>query len=125
RPTARNHTACRKTRSSRVTLAPYLKDKSHIIWDWNGTLLDDVTLCVDIIGDMLTEHGLPLVTMDDYKRRFRFPVIDYYRELGFDFGRTPFETLSEQFMGLYRERVGACQLFAGRDGMLASLREQG
>ncbi len=108
-----------------MTLSPHLDGKTHIIWDWNGTLLDDVTLCVDIIGTMLTEHGLPLVTMDQYKRQFRFPVVDYYRELGFDFQRTPFESLSEQFMRLYRERVGACDLFAGRPEMLAALRENG
>ncbi len=25
----------------------------HIIWDWNGTLLDDVKACVDAINNML------------------------------------------------------------------------
>ena len=37
-----------------------LKKYTNIIWDWNGTLLDDAWLCVDVMNGMLKEHGLPL-----------------------------------------------------------------
>ena len=29
----------------------------HIIWDWNGTLLNDVNLCLDIANKLLSEQG--------------------------------------------------------------------
>ena len=27
----------------------------HIIWDWNGTLLDDLDVCVDVMNGLLTD----------------------------------------------------------------------
>ena len=54
----------------------------HIIWDWNGTLVDDTWLCVEIINKLLKKRNLKLVTIDDYKEKFMFPVREYYIELG-------------------------------------------
>ncbi|MBK8664200.1 MAG: hypothetical protein IPN18_21325 [Ignavibacteriales bacterium] len=30
-----------------------LKHYNHIIWDWNGTLFNDVHICLDIINNIL------------------------------------------------------------------------
>ena len=57
----------------------------HIIWDYNGTLLNDVNLCVEVINDMLSSRNLPLMTVDKYRELFDFPVKDYYAKTGFDF----------------------------------------
>ena len=32
---------------------------AHVIWDWNGTLLDDAWLCVDVMNGVLRAHDLP------------------------------------------------------------------
>ena len=32
----------------------------HVIWDWNGTLLDDVNYSVDLMNALLDRHGLPI-----------------------------------------------------------------
>ena len=56
----------------------------HIIWDWNGTLLNDAWLFVDIMNGVLSNRKLPLITVDDYRKLFCFPVKDYYKKLGFD-----------------------------------------
>ena len=29
-----------------------------VVWDWNGTLLDDVELSVEIVNELLFEHGI-------------------------------------------------------------------
>ena len=34
---------------------------SHILWDWNGTLLDDAWLCVEVMNSMLAERDLPQI----------------------------------------------------------------
>ena len=65
---------------------------SHILWDWNGTLLDDAWLCVDVMNSMLTERKLQPLTLQRYRDIFSFPVKDYYLLLGFDFEKEPFET---------------------------------
>lgn len=33
----------------------------HIIWDWNGTLLDDLDVSMDALNSILTKEQLPLV----------------------------------------------------------------
>ena len=64
---------------------------NHIIWDWNGTLLNDNWLCVDVINTLLKKRGMPLTTLNTYKEIFVFPVIEYYHKLGFEFTDESFE----------------------------------
>ena len=59
-------------------MAPY------IIWDWNGTLLDDVDAAVYALNRLLSERGLPTVTRDFYRAHFGFPARNFYIELGMD-----------------------------------------
>ncbi len=92
----------------------------HIVWDWNGTLFDDAWLCVEIMNGLLARYGLPCLTMDVYAAIFDFPVVDYYRRLGFDFSAVPFERLSDEFIGEYYRRMRDCRL---RDGARAVLEE--
>jgi len=77
---------------------------SHIIWDCNGTLLDDAWLCVDVMNGMLLEYNLPVSTLQRYRDIFDFPVKDYYTKLGFDFSKEPFEKVGMEFMVRYNER---------------------
>jgi phosphoglycolate phosphatase len=106
-------------------LRRHLDDKAVIIWDFNGTILDDVELCVDIISDVLAVHGLPRLDVAAHVERFRFPIIDYYRDLGFDFARTPFAVLAGQFMERYKRRVGEARLFDGTAALLSELASGG
>ncbi|MBE5803491.1 MAG: HAD family hydrolase [Clostridiales bacterium] len=53
-----------------------------IFWDWNGTLVDDVDTVVRINNQVFARHGYPPTTAEEYRRLFRFPVIEYYRDLG-------------------------------------------
>ena len=57
----------------------------HIVWDWNGTLLDDLWLCIDSINSVLSSRNMKLVNKKSYRSIFTFPVIKYYEILGFDF----------------------------------------
>ena len=82
----------------------------HIIWDWNGTLLDDTWLCVDIINSLLTKYKKPTITLEEYHNVFDFPVKNYYQRIGFDFEETPFEIVGAEFMDLYWARWNECSL---------------
>jgi len=97
----------------------------HIVFDWNGTLLDDTQICVDVISDLLSEHGLPRISLERYREIFGFPVIDYYRKLGFDFERTPFSLVGDHFIERYRKRLGEAQLFEGVPLTLEILKKKG
>jgi phosphoglycolate phosphatase len=107
-------------------LTPHFEDKDVIIWDWNGTLLDDVQLSADIISEILAEHGLPPLSLAEYLQRFRFPVIEYYRDLGFDLGRTAFADLSKTFISRYQSRVHeTTSLHLGAGDLLTELTARG
>lgn len=81
-----------------------------IIWDWNGTLLNDMQLCVRTMNEMLEKRHLPLLSMDGYKEVFSFPVKDYYEKIGFDFSREPFEIPAMEFITRYNDQMSGCSL---------------
>lgn len=97
----------------------------HIVWDWNGTLLDDRGVCLEIINASLARRSLPTVTLETYLDLFEFPVVDYYRKLGFDFDKESFEAVGREFMTEYRGRMLGCPLQKGAREVLAGLHRQG
>jgi phosphoglycolate phosphatase len=87
-----------------------MKTIKHIIWDWNGTILDDAWVCVDIINAMHKKRNRPLITEKFYSDTFDFPVKDYYLKTGFDFNIDSFEDLSDEFMSSYERRKYECKI---------------
>jgi phosphoglycolate phosphatase len=81
-----------------------------IIWDWNGTLLNDIELCVQTINEMLQKRNLQQLTVDEYREVFSFPVKDYYQKIGFDFNHEPFEIPALEFIEEYNCQVKGCKL---------------
>ncbi|MBT4499349.1 MAG: HAD family hydrolase [Gemmatimonadetes bacterium] len=96
----------------------------HFIWDWNGTLLNDAWLCVDIINSMLEERGIERVTAERYAQIFGFPLKEYCRKLGFNLERESYEELSDRFMEIYEQRRLECRLQDGARELLSEVREK-
>ena len=82
-----------------------------IIWDWNGTLLDDLDLSLYSVNVLLEERNLPILTIDRYKEIFGFPVVNYYAKAGFDFENEPFEIPARQYVKLYGAGEPELKLF--------------
>ena len=82
----------------------------HIIWDWNGTLMDDTWLCVEVLNSSLQSRQMPPVSRESYRAQFDFPVIGYYQMLGFDLEAEPFDSLSVEFNNEYDRRREECTL---------------
>jgi len=101
------------------------KKYNHIIWDWNGTLLNDAWLCVDVMNGMLAGYSLPLATLEYYRAIFDFPVKDYYEKLGFDFSKDPFEKVGMEFTDLYNERQKEASLHKEVLDVLEMLHKKG
>lgn len=99
----------------------HLDGKRHVIWDWNGTLLDDVELAVAAIGEVLEAHGLPKIEAAAYRETFCFPISEYYRRLGFGIGTEAFEMATRQFVESYRKRVPEGRLHFGTIEVLKAL----
>jgi phosphoglycolate phosphatase len=97
----------------------------HVIWDWNGTLLDDVEACVGAINPMLRRRGLPCLRPASYRARFGFPVKDYYAALGFDMASEDWDALAKEFHRHYARTSLSAPLRAGAKAALRSLRARG
>ena len=83
----------------------------HIIWDWNGTLLDDVDLSFEVVNRLLVSCGyLPLQNKQDYRNVFQFPIYKYYQKAGFDLQKYDFSKLAQSYMADYQPKSFQCQL---------------
>ena len=84
------------------------------VWDFNGTILDDVELGMNSVNTLLAERGIPTIKdKDAYRKRFDFPIIDYYRDLGFNFDTDPYEVLAELWVDLYMRDLNDAKMFSG------------
>jgi len=87
-----------------------LSECRNIIWDWNGTLLNDLDVCVTAINLLLEKRNLPAISSGHYTEIFTFPVKDYYVTAGFDFSQEPFEMVAVEFMDHYFKLVSEADL---------------
>ena len=83
-----------------------------IIWDWNGTVLNDVLVCKNIANIMLSERNIrTLPDLDAYRAVFGFPIKSYYEKMGYRFGPgdESYESVADEFIvyydRLYRDSV--------------------
>ena len=84
---------------------------AHLVWDWNGTLLNDLDLVVEATNAAFAAIGGPMVTAEDHRRDFRRPVIDYYAfVLGRPVSADEFVRLDHAFHTAYRTRLLECAL---------------
>ncbi len=97
----------------------------HIVWDWNGTLLDDVAACVDAINAMIRRRGLRPLTHDHYRRIFQFPVKSYYVGLGFDLEDEDWDAIAREFHANYDCTSREAGLRTGVQELLRELRTGG
>ncbi len=103
-----------------------MKKFKHILWDWNGTLFDDVVLCSDIMNNILKRRGMGKITLEKYKNVFDFPVRNYYEAVGFtNLTDELFHELSVEFIQEYESRKLTFGLSEGAVEILEKINNQG
>ena len=103
-----------------------MKNYTHLIWDFNGTILDDVQVGIDCANRLLEAHSLPrIASVEEYREKFGFPIIDYYRRMGFDFEVTPYDELAVEWLAYYLEEKKKASVFGDIPTVLQRLREKG
>ena len=93
----------------------------HIIWDWNGTLLNDTWLFVDIMNGVLKRHNMDSITVQKYREIFEFPIENYYKKLGFDLNKELFQKSGLEFIEAYKKRRYEAELHIGAKYILSEL----
>ncbi|MBQ8849274.1 MAG: HAD family hydrolase [Clostridia bacterium] len=85
----------------------------RIIWDFNGTILDDVETGILSVNKLLSDRGLPTIgSKEHYRSVFCFPIKDYYAKLGFDFEREPYEVIAPLWVEQYMINVKDAPIFS-------------
>lgn len=102
-----------------------LNNTRAILWDWNGTLLDDLEVCISSMNQMLTRRDYPILTHERYKEIFTFPVQDYYVKAGFDFSCDDWDTVAMEFIANYRNSVHQSVLHKEVTDLLAHFKSAG
>ena len=71
-----------------LKLRRYMKNYDCIIWDFNGTIFNDVNIGIESINVLLKRRGLKEISdINEYRESFGFPIVEWYKHLGFDFER--------------------------------------
>lgn len=97
---------------------------THLFWDFNGTVFADMDACIESTNQMLAERGLPIFkSIEDYREVFSFPIKDYYRSLGFDFDKEPYEVLAPLWVDLYNQKSKNSPLIDGVKETLDRVKE--
>lgn len=97
----------------------------HVIWDWNGTLLDDGLASAQAVDRMLRNRNLGSITLEEYRNRITYPVIQLYYEAGFDFTNESYEDMCEEYFRYYKENAAAVSLHEDAVGLLSWLKGRG
>ena len=96
----------------------------HIIWDWNGTLLDDTQAGVNAVNAMLAARGLPTIDVTVYRDVFGFPVKDFYRAIGFKLEGEDWDAMAREFHARFLADT-SIRLHAHTTQILTCLRQNG
>jgi phosphoglycolate phosphatase-like HAD superfamily hydrolase len=93
----------------------------HLVWDWNGTLLNDFHLVVEATNAAFAHAGGAPISADRHRRNFRRPIIDFYTdEIGRPLTPEEFGQLNMIFHDHYKLSLNTVTLCAdARDAMLA------
>jgi phosphoglycolate phosphatase-like HAD superfamily hydrolase len=99
---------------------------AHIIWDWNGTLMDDFGLLLAAANSTLVAHGGEAVDVHRYRSSFRRPVHLFYAELlERDVSGEEWERLDAHFHAHYSANLESVALSAGATDVLAAIASEG
>ena len=85
---------------------------THIIWDWNGTLLNDVGASLASVNDMLEMRGMPQIDLDFYKECIGVPIRKFYDRV-FDMEKEDYSVIIKQYNEGYLRHLSDCGLTDG------------
>lgn len=98
----------------------------HILWDFNGTILDDVETGIRAVNTLLAARSLPVIrSKEQYRSLFRFPIIDYYRSLGFDIEKESYTFLADLWVAEYNRNLPYAAVNPGVRELITAFRDLG
>lgn len=97
----------------------------HIIWDFNGTLLNDTQLSLDVDNNVFEKLGIPCITLDDYRNNMTMPVRDFYPTVGVDYSVHSYETIARLWLDEFNQKAVGVGLVSGALDAIRFFHSQG
>ena len=85
----------------------------HIVWDFNGTLLNDAQLSVDLDNYVFEQIGVPPITLEDYRSNMTMPVRDFYPLVGVDYDKHSYEEIARIWLDEFNRKAVGVGLLPG------------
>jgi len=97
----------------RIGTQPNLFVVIHVVWDWNGTLVDDLPIVIESVNAALAAIGESPIAEDDYREHYARPVHRFYdRLLHRPISQDEWAMLDRVFHDRYREALDRVPLAA-------------
>lgn len=97
---------------------------THVIWDWNGTLLDDVEAALLSVNEILARRHRKAITLEQYYTYLDTPIRRFYERL-FDLEQENYEQILWEFQEGYERYMGRFGLMEGAYETLDKLDKAG
>lgn len=97
-----------------------ISQQRTLIFDWNSTLLDDISALVDSFNILYAEFGRSPIEVDVYRERYELPIERFYLNHGFDLVDIPLlmSKFSKIFHDNYEPMAFRCPLRDGARSLL-------
>ena len=96
----------------------------NIIWDYNGTIINDAQLAVDAENLVLQSYGKPDITLEYYLRECEMPLIKFYNKI-FDMDNYDYSEIAQRFITHYDELFETAYIFPEVREMIEYLSDKG
>jgi phosphoglycolate phosphatase-like HAD superfamily hydrolase len=96
----------------------------HVVWDWNGTLFDDLHVVVEAVNAGIAPLGIRSITVEDYRTHYTRPVKVFYERLtGGEISNRDWLDLDRRFHDAYRDLLPTAGLSADAVEALTAVSE--
>lgn len=96
----------------------------YILWDWNGTIVNDLDINFKIINQLLLERSLPTITLQKYKEIFTFPIIEFYRSAGFNCQPDAYDLLVSDYKSAYTAHMPFIKLMPHTESVFMQINQK-
>lgn len=99
-----------------------MKKYECVVWDWNGTIVDDVNTSLMSVNDMLIKRNLPTITIQQYHQYLDTPIYKFYEHI-FDLNKITFDVIQSEFNSGYNKYISDNPLNDGAIAVMKKLKE--
>ncbi len=90
----------------------------NIIWDWNGTILNDTPVAFEATNILLHRYGNPAITLEYYRDNIDTPIVNFYSKI-FDLNKHDIKSLDDEWGVLYNQLSDKIGLHDGVEELLS------